>query len=476
MSSPPSVTGSVGTESSEVFSPAIDHDMFPRSGVAAPPLSNVNRVALPQRCLPGKPTSAFRKPVSPGPRSFFADGHVPSPREICTYMIHCKTALNLNIDIVQDQLEILDTLGPNETASKNFCLSELGNAKSNIICYRSRLNHYRACPIPGCKLKHSWNTDFQVSMEPAVQSPIPPASSLISISHPSPRDSPDGFKTVSYKKRKPVPKGTSSPIFQFASPPPTPALNQEKTEHWIKTQNSFAPLGNQDVSEFLAIDESTDEIDDLLTFQPPIMLRAEGNYSRAINNLNKLIKRELNPKLVGNHLKIQPLNSDEHRAITRMLDDAKADYYTIKGAKSRLYKVCLKGLPRTTDPLDIAHNLQLLNYDVEHVLMGIRQCGLKKHYFVIDQNMCDVIGNVINTCWTRENFDLLARPRSVVGYNSENSNSISTMRPVAIVNPLHTEPHIEDEHVPILVGSDAVPRAIRETRESRWRIRSLCML
>ncbi|KAG8178857.1 hypothetical protein JTE90_017632 [Oedothorax gibbosus] len=39
---PPSVTGSVGTESSEVFSPAIDHDMFPRSGVAAPPLSNVN--------------------------------------------------------------------------------------------------------------------------------------------------------------------------------------------------------------------------------------------------------------------------------------------------------------------------------------------------------------------------------------------------------------------------------------------------
>ncbi|KAG8172278.1 hypothetical protein JTE90_011586 [Oedothorax gibbosus] len=110
----------VGTESSEVFSPAIDHDMFPRSGVAAPPLSNVNRVALPQRCLPGKPTSAFRKPVSPGPRSFFADGHVPSPREICTYMMHCKTALNLNIDIVQDQLEILDTLGPNETASKIF--------------------------------------------------------------------------------------------------------------------------------------------------------------------------------------------------------------------------------------------------------------------------------------------------------------------------------------------------------------------
>ncbi|KAG8196623.1 hypothetical protein JTE90_014180 [Oedothorax gibbosus] len=272
----PSVTGSVGTESSEVFSPAIDHDMFPRSGVAAPPLSNVNRVALPQRCLPGKPTSAFRKPVSPGPRSFFADGHVPSPREICTYMIHCKTALNLNIDIVQDQLEILDTLGPNETASKKFCLSELGNAKSNIICYRSRLNHYRACPIPGCKLKHSWNTDFQVSMEPAVQSPIPPASSLISISHPSPRDSPEGFKTVSYKKRKPVPKGTSSPISQFASPPPTPALNQEKTEHWIKTQNSFAPLGNQDVSEFLAIDESTDEIDEPPTFQPPIMLRAEG--------------------------------------------------------------------------------------------------------------------------------------------------------------------------------------------------------
>ncbi|KAG8175775.1 hypothetical protein JTE90_029260 [Oedothorax gibbosus] len=84
--------------------------------------------------------------------------------------------------------------------------------------------------------------------------------------------------------------------------------------------------------------------------------------------------------------------------------------------------------------------------------------------------------HVINTCWTRENFDLLARPRSVVGYNSENSNSISTMRPVAIVNPLNTEPHIEDEHVPILVGSDAVPRAIRETRESRWRIRSLCML
>ncbi|KAG8196619.1 hypothetical protein JTE90_014176 [Oedothorax gibbosus] len=84
--------------------------------------------------------------------------------------------------------------------------------------------------------------------------------------------------------------------------------------------------------------------------------------------------------------------------------------------------------------------------------MGIRQCGLKKHYFVIEllrssvtragelwletksdiiaQNMCDVIGNAINTCWKREKFYPLARPRSAT------SNPISTMRPVAIVQPL----------------------------------------
>ncbi|KAG8182634.1 hypothetical protein JTE90_018470 [Oedothorax gibbosus] len=34
-----------------------------------------------------------------------------------------------------------------------------------------KLEDLRVCPVAGCKLPHSWNTDFQVSMEPAVQSP-----------------------------------------------------------------------------------------------------------------------------------------------------------------------------------------------------------------------------------------------------------------------------------------------------------------
>ncbi|KAG8177470.1 hypothetical protein JTE90_008654 [Oedothorax gibbosus] len=166
-------------------------------------------------------------------------------------------------------------------------------------------------------------------------------------------DSSDDFKTVYYKKRKPIPKGTSSPISRNTTPSPTPEINQKKTESWIRCQNSFATLGNQDVTEYDTIDVATDENDEPPAFHPPIMLRAEGNYTRTINNLNKLIKRELNPKLVGNHLKIQPVSTDEHRAITKMLNDNKADYYAIKGAKSQLYKVCLKGLPRTTDPHDI---------------------------------------------------------------------------------------------------------------------------
>ncbi|KAG8180947.1 hypothetical protein JTE90_024696 [Oedothorax gibbosus] len=159
MSSLPSDDGSSRTTppAFSALSPfAIEQDMSPRSGGSAPPKLIVTEARL---C---------------------------SPRKICRDMIFCKNSLNAHITTIKSQLEMLDNLGPNEVADREFFLIDLGNAKAFALSYRKKLESYRVCPIAGYKLSHAWNTDFQVLPSTSTSDmPPTPTSTLKALSPPA---------------------------------------------------------------------------------------------------------------------------------------------------------------------------------------------------------------------------------------------------------------------------------------------------
>ncbi|KAG8172670.1 hypothetical protein JTE90_005376 [Oedothorax gibbosus] len=233
---------------------------------AVPPHTLIyDGVAQPQRSLTGGPISANCRP-DPSLSRIVDIRNDNSPREICCFMLNWSIGINAHIATVQHFSAFLDNLGPHEVRNRDIAINEINKSKATILFCRKKLEELRACPVTGCMLPHTWNTDFLVSMEPAVQSPPPPEPLFLS-SHPIENEDNDGFKTVTYRKRKPTsPKGTSSPILRNHTPSPPPSVIQDKTESWIRNQNSFAPLENHDASQYVVLEETVEEPP---TYSPP---------------------------------------------------------------------------------------------------------------------------------------------------------------------------------------------------------------
>ncbi|GFQ97272.1 hypothetical protein TNCT_60671 [Trichonephila clavata] len=73
-------------------------------------------------------------------------------------------------------------------------------------------------------------------------------------------------------------------------------------------------------------------------------------------------------KMVGDYIKIQPASSDDHRAITNLLEEKKAEYYVIQPLANRPIKVVIKMLPTSTDVADIKSDHKEKVIDVEKVV------------------------------------------------------------------------------------------------------------
>ncbi|GIX93593.1 hypothetical protein CEXT_366731, partial [Caerostris extrusa] len=133
----------------------------------------------------------------------------------------------------------------------------------------------------------------------------------------------------------------------------------EKTE--VKSimprkQNKFSNLN---------VDESTAGVD--ITTQepklPPIMVKYANNLKVKIAEISLKFKDDIRIKIAGEHLKIFPKDIDNHRAITRYLNESKLEYFVITPKSQRPLKAVLKGIP--------------LDYTVEEIEEGLRDAGLK---------------------------------------------------------------------------------------------------
>ncbi|GFQ73059.1 hypothetical protein TNCT_251 [Trichonephila clavata] len=101
------------------------------------------------------------------------------------------------------------------------------------------------------------------------------------------------------------------------------------------------------------------------TKTPPIMLKYETTYTTLVADLLKKYP-DLTFKLAGEFLKLFTTNTDNYRAITNYLTEKGQQYYDPPLA-SRPRKIVIKGLPISSDIVDIKKNLTEQCFEVEKV-------------------------------------------------------------------------------------------------------------
>ncbi|GIY44176.1 hypothetical protein CEXT_811481 [Caerostris extrusa] len=96
---------------------------------------------------------------------------------------------------------------------------------------------------------------------------------------------------------------------------------------------------------------------------PLIMVKYSDSLKGLIAEISKKFHDEVRIKLAGEHLKIFPNNSDNHRLITNYLKNSQTEYYVITPKNLRPLKAVLKGLP--------------VSYNVDEISTGFAELGLQ---------------------------------------------------------------------------------------------------
>ncbi|GIY71438.1 hypothetical protein CEXT_377301 [Caerostris extrusa] len=100
---------------------------------------------------------------------------------------------------------------------------------------------------------------------------------------------------------------------------------------------------------------------------PPIMVKYSDSLKGLIAEISKKFHDEVRIKLAGEHLKIFPNNSDNHRLITNYLKNSQTEYYVITPKNLRPLKAVLKGLPVSYNADEISTGLAELGLQIDEV-------------------------------------------------------------------------------------------------------------
>ncbi|GIY20268.1 hypothetical protein CEXT_606411 [Caerostris extrusa] len=103
---------------------------------------------------------------------------------------------------------------------------------------------------------------------------------------------------------------------------------------------------------------------------PPIMVRFNDGLKEHVAAISNQHKEDVRVKLAGEQLKIFPVNSDVHRAVTRYLTEKKLEFFVITPKNQRPLKAVLKGLPVSYSTAKIEEGLSELGLKLDQAING----------------------------------------------------------------------------------------------------------
>ncbi|GFY23240.1 nucleic-acid-binding protein from transposon X-element [Trichonephila clavipes] len=151
------------------------------------------------------------------------------------------------------------------------------------------------------------------------------------------------------------------------------------------------------------------------------MLRIVGGNNLIVHDVNGKFPGTVN-KMAGNYIKIQPATPDDHRDITTLLQNIRAEHYIIKRLADRPIKVVIKGLPVKTDVADIEADLVQKGFAVEKVAQ-LRKFSTKEllPIFMVEvrrTETAELIYDVKNICYLCVTIDpFRKKPGATQCYN-----------------------------------------------------------
>ncbi|GIX88018.1 RNA-directed DNA polymerase from mobile element jockey [Caerostris extrusa] len=100
---------------------------------------------------------------------------------------------------------------------------------------------------------------------------------------------------------------------------------------------------------------------------PPIMVRNCGKLKTVVADISKNFENKIRIKLAGEHIKIFPGDSDQHRDITKYLALNKLEYFVITPKSLRPLKAVLKGIPIDYTEAEIQEALEEAGFQIDKV-------------------------------------------------------------------------------------------------------------
>ncbi|GFY77985.1 nucleic-acid-binding protein from transposon X-element [Trichonephila inaurata madagascariensis] len=148
----------------------------------------------------------------------------------------------------------------------------------------------------------------------------------------------------------------------------------------------------------------------------PIMLRIVKNYNLTVQEINRKFPATVN-KMTGNYIKVQPGSIEDHRDITAMLEERKAEHYVIEPLANRPIKVVIKRLPNLTDVADTEADLVKKGFAIEEVAQ-LRKFSTKAPLliFMVEIRRTDMAGKIYdvkNVCYLCVTIDPFHRKPGV---------------------------------------------------------------
>lgn len=126
------------------------------------------------------------------------------------------------------------------------------------------------------------------------------------------------------------------------------------------TPNRFSPLtmGNTDSSDAMEDNHSDRTETQNKDKCPPLYIYNIGNINRFLTEVNSLNPGKFSYRTSGEAIRLNTETSNGYRAITKYLETSKAEYHTYQVKDSRNFRIVIRGLHHTTDPIAIMDDLK----------------------------------------------------------------------------------------------------------------------
>lgn len=142
--------------------------------------------------------------------------------------------------------------------------------------------------------------------------------------------------------------------------------SQQKQHHVVESTNRFAPL-------------STLEEEERADKPPPIYVKGvlHSDYKILLTQLKSIGKDNFECQATNNNgVTIYPKTSDVYRAFIHYLKNANASYHTYQLPQEKAFRVVIRHLHPSTDPVEVTEALTALSYSVRNVV-NVLQSGTR---------------------------------------------------------------------------------------------------